>query len=452
MKIRQVEEFIGISGYASKTEGIGGRIREKIEDFIVEEITPEKEILKVGKNYVFYVERRSKYLIFLLEKHNWDTFKAIEALARRLNVSPENFSIAGIKDKKAITIQRVSVWKVKPEDLLNIRINDLYVRGCWYSDNKVNIGDLWGNHFRITIRKIKFDRGKIQHRVREVLKEIEKIGGVPNFFGFQRFGTKRPINHIIGKYIVKGRFKDAVIKFLTETSPYEDETTKEARSYLREHMNFEEAAKKFPNYLWHEKRMLKFLSKHPKSYISALRLIPKQLRIMFTHSYTSYLFNRFVSYRMKIKALSEVFQGDIVLKINKNGLPSDETYEVSSSNIKKIREEVEKGRAAVALPLIGYGIKIPRGETGEIIKKILEEEEVKPEDFRVESMPELSVKGTYRSVVLKIKDFKVMEPAEDELNPGTFKVLMCFSIPKGGYATIVLREFMKPRDPVLSGF
>mgnify|MGYP000032263709 CR=1 FL=1 len=452
MKIYHVEEFIGISGYVSKTEGIGGRIREKIEDFIVEEITPEREILRAGRNYGANVERHSRYLIFLLEKHNWDTFRAIEALARRLNVSPENFSIAGIKDKKAITIQRVSVWKVKPEDLLNIRINDLYVRGCWYSDNKVNIGDLWGNHFRIIIRKISLDRDEIQHRVRGVLSEIEKMGGAPNFFGYQRFGTKRPINHIIGKYIVKGQFKDAVIKFLTEISPYEDEMTKEARSYLRENMNFEEAAKKFPNYLWYEKRMLKFLSKHPRSYISALRLIPKQLRIMFTHSYTSYLFNRFVSYRIKIKALSEVFQGDIVLKINKNGLPSDEIYEVSSSNIKEIHEEVEKGKAAVALPLIGYRIKIPSGETGEIIKKILEEEGVKLEDFRVKSMPELSVKGTYRPVILKIKDFEVMEPTEDELNPSTLKVLMCFSIPKGGYATIVLREFMKPRDPILSGF
>jgi len=89
---------------------------------------------------------------------------------------------------------------------------------------------------------------------------------------------------------------------------------------------------------------------------------------------------------------------------------------------------------------------------GEIIKRVLEEEGVKPEDFRVKSMPELSVKGTYRSIILKIKDFKVIGPVDDELNPSTLKILMQFAIPRGGYATTVLREFMKPRDPILSGF
>ena len=452
MKTQRIEEFIGIYGYASKTEGIEGKIREKVEDFIVEEVTPEGEILKVGKDYGFNVEKRSRYLVFLLEKYNWDTFKAIDVLARHLNVKPENFSFAGIKDKRAITIQRVSVWRVRPEDLLNVKINGLYIRGCWYSDNKVSIGDLWGNRFRITIRKINLDQNETQHRVKRVLSEIKEIGGVPNFFGFQRFGTKRPMNHIIGKYIVKGQFRDAVIKFLTETAPYEDEKTKEARLTLREDLDFKKAAEIFPDYLWYEKRMLKFLANHPKSYISALRLIPKQLRIMFTHSYTSYLFNKFVSYRMKMEALNEVFEGDIILKVGKNDLPSDEAHEVSSSNIKEIQREIRTGRAVVALPLVGYGIKIPRGETGEIIKKVLEEEGIKPEDFRVKSMPELSVKGAYRSIVLKIKDFEVIGPVGDELNPSTLKILMQFSIPRGGYATTVLREFMKPRDPILSGF
>ncbi|OYT25252.1 MAG: hypothetical protein B6U95_10010 [Thermofilum sp. ex4484_82] len=83
----------------------------------------------------------------------------------------------------------------------------------------------------------------------------------------------------------------------------------------------------------------------------------------------------------------------MILKVGKNDLPSDEAHEVSSSNIKEIQREIRTGRAVVALPLVGYGIKIPRGETGEIIKKVLEEEGIKPEDFRVKSMPELSVKG-----------------------------------------------------------
>ncbi len=452
MKKNKLEEFIGISGYLSKTEGIGGKIREKIEDFVVEEITPEGKILEVGRDYGFKIGKRSRYVVFLLEKHGWDTFRAFETLAEHLNVNPENFSFAGIKDKQAITIQRVSVWGIKPEDLRKIRINGLYIRGCWYSDEKVYTGNLWGNHFQITIRKINLEKNEVERRISRILDEVNELGGIPNFFGFQRFGTRRPTNHIIGKCIVKGLFKEAVIRFLTETSPYEDEHTREARQKLKENMNFKDAAKMFPSYLWYEKRMLEHLSRHPRGYISALRLIPKQLRIMFTHSYTSYIFNKLVSYKMKTKTLNEVFEGDFVLEIDESGLPANEPCEATSYNLKELREKVKEGKFVVALPLIGYKVKIPRGVTGDIIKDILEEEEVRLEDFYIKSMPELSVKGTYRAVLLKIRNFEVPEIMRDELSPSMLKTLMCFSVPKGGYATIVLREFMKPHDPVSAGF
>lgn len=452
MKKNKLEEFIGISGYLSKTEGIGGKIRGKIEDFIVEEITPEGEIIKVGKDYGFKIGKRSRYVVFLLEKHDWDSFRAIEILARNLNVNPENFSFAGIKDKHAITIQRVSIWGIKPEDLCKIRVNGLYIRGCWHSNEKIYTGNLWGNHFRITIRKINLEKSKVERRIQKILDEVNEFGGIPNFFGFQRFGTKRPTNHIIGKCIIKGLFKEAIIRFLTETSPYEDERAREARQKLKENMNFKEAAKMFPSYLWYEKRMLEYLSRHPRGYISALRLIPKQLRIMFTHSYTSYIFNKVVSYKMKAKTLNEVFEGDFVLEINEGGLPANVPCETTGCNLKEVQEKVKEGKFVVALPLIGYKVKIPCGVTGDIIKDVLEEEGVRPEDFYIKSMPELSVKGTYRAVLLKIRNFEVPEIMKDELNPNMLKTLMCFSVPKGGYATIVLREFMKPHDPVSSGF
>jgi tRNA pseudouridine13 synthase len=155
---------------------------------------------------------------------------------------------------------------------------------------------------------------------------------------------------------------------------------------------------------------------------------------------------------MKTKTLNEVFEGDFVLEIDESGLPANEPCEATSYNLKELREKVKEGKFVVALPLIGYKVKIPRGVTGDIIKDILEEEEVRLEDFYIKSMPELSVKGTYRAVLLKIRNFEVPEIMRDELSPSMLKTLMCFSVPKGGYATIVLREFMKPHDPVSAGF
>ena len=107
---------LGMEVYASTTPGIGGRIRSRLEDFVVE------EILLDGSEANIHLEeerrdlsRRGRYLICILIKKGIDTFSAIERIARRINVSPEMIEIAGIKDAQAVTAQYVSMGATPPE-------------------------------------------------------------------------------------------------------------------------------------------------------------------------------------------------------------------------------------------------------------------------------------------------------------------------------------------------
>jgi tRNA pseudouridine13 synthase len=107
----------------------------------------------------------------------------------------------------------------------------------------------------------------------------------------------------------------------------------------------------------------------------------------------------------------------------------------------------------VAIPLVGYGRGVSQGVQGDIERGILEEEGVVPGDFRVGSMPNLGSKGRLRAVVAPVKDFS-FSVSEDDGIEGSLgrRVDVGFSLFRGAYATVLLREIMKSRRPVEAGF
>lgn len=447
---------MGIEFFVTKSEGIGGCLRKRWEDFVVEEITPQREILPalgskaqtINPNNVYEIEGEGEYTIFTLERHaTYDTFEALNKLAHSLKVGVKCLSYAGVKDKRAVTTQRVSVWRVDPEKLKNLNIKGLYIRDIRKDKNPVQLGDLWGNHFTVTIREISLEKSELEERVKQTCREIEELGGVPNFFGYQRFGIQRPISHLVGIKLLKGQFREAAMLFLAKAYPLEGKEAQEARNYLYEKGDFAEALEKFPKRLNWERLMLKHLSVHPNDFVGAFRRLPRDLLKMFIHSVQSYLFNRILSMRYKSGfPLNAAVPGDIVIPLDNNN--SQNTYTlVTEENVSRINEEIHSGKLGVSIPLIGYDSTLPINAPGECVEKILREEELAPGMFKLKSMPEISSRGMLRLVLLKVYDLKVVEIGNDEYSEKAFRLVVSFSLPKGGYATVVLREFMKT-DPV----
>ncbi|MEM2146140.1 MAG: tRNA pseudouridine(13) synthase TruD, partial [Candidatus Jordarchaeaceae archaeon] len=192
--------------------------------------------------------------------------------------------------------------------------------------------------------------------------------------------------------------------------------------------------------------MLKHLSVHPNDFVGAFRRLPRDLLKMFIHSVQSYLFNRILSMRYKSGfPLNAAVPGDIATPLDNNS-PNNYTL-VTEENVSRINEEIRSGKLGVSIPLIGYDSTLPINGPGECVEKILREEELAPGMFKLNSMPEISSRGMLRLVLLKVYDLKVLEISNDEYSENAFKLVVSFSLPKGGYATIVLREFMKT-DPV----
>ncbi|MEM2145841.1 MAG: tRNA pseudouridine(13) synthase TruD, partial [Candidatus Jordarchaeaceae archaeon] len=304
----ELDKLLGIEFFVTKSEGIGGCLRKRWEDFVVEEITPQGEILSalgsraqtINSNNVYEIEGEGEYTLFTLERHStYDTFEALNKLAHSLGVGVKRLSYAGVKDKRAVTTQRVSAWRVDPEKLKNLNIKGLYIRDIRKDKNPVELGDLWGNHFTVTVREISLEKLGVEERVKQTCREIEELGGVPNFFGYQRFGIQRPISHLVGIKLLKEQFREAAMLFLAKAYPLEGKDAQEARNYLSEKGDFAEALEKFPKRLKWERLMLKHLSVHPNDFVGAFRRLPRDLLKMFIHSVQSYLFNRILSMRYK---------------------------------------------------------------------------------------------------------------------------------------------------------
>jgi tRNA pseudouridine13 synthase len=189
--------------------------------------------------------------------------------------------------------------------------------------------------------------------------------------------------------------------------------------------------------------MMDYLIKNPDDYSGAFNVLPRNIQRIFVHAYQSYLFNKILCQRIKDGLpLNRAVEGDIVCFRNKAGLPdTSRLQEVTSTNIDGMNNLIKRNRAFVTAPLIGYQTEFSSGKPGEIEKKIFDETGLSTEDFKVPSTPELASKGVRREILLHTEpSFKA---DEDELNPGKSKAVLDFTLPKGSYATTLLREYMK---------
>lgn len=452
MRVPLIEKEIGISAFASQTKGIGGVIRQKPEDFAVQEVLIDGSEAYLQPLTVSQLLGGGRYLICILVKHNQDTLLVVRKIVRQLGISERRVQIAGIKDKRAVTAQHISIENIKVKHLSRIRIRGVQVVPFQYSTTMVFPHMLYGNKFKLTIRKIRQTTYSVRKKIDETLKEIQ-IRSTPNFFGHQRFGTIRPITHLVGKALINNKLEEAVMIFLAKPSPHEHPQSRYARQRLWETRDFKDALDYFPRLLEYERSMLFHLSKHENDFKGSLRRLPKRLQRLFVQAYQSYLFNLFLSKRQIMKIpIDEPQIGDYVLQLDHKGLPRKSYSKVTSENINILRRNVKENRMALAIPLIGFKQSPSGGIQGEIEELILKSEGISQANFKVQSMSDISAGGELRKTTSLVGDLKVGDPARDEMNPGCKKITIQFTLQRGSYATIVLRELMKPRDPIKAGF
>lgn len=458
LSVPKIDSLLGIEVYATETAGVGGAIRKVVEDFMVEEILVDgskAKIKKVAESQVLGASTvNQRYLLCVLTKRNWDTFIALRNIAKQLDLNQGQIQIAGIKDAKAVTAQYITIENCSMEDALRVKVNDIEIHPVGYVHERLSPYYLLGNHFTIIIRAIKHSESTVKKRISETVKALKSLGGIPNFFGHQRFGSTRPITHLVGKALIEGDFEEAAMLFLAKPSLYEHPSSRNAREELKSTRNFKQAIQNFPRQLRFERLMLHHLVEKPDDFVGAFRRLPFKLQTLFVQAYQSYLFNRFLSERLKSGfSLNKAEVGDFVVNVERSGLPMvNVTRVLDVKAVAETNELVKAGRLRIALPLVGIKQKPSQGAMGQIERHVLEEEGIWSENFRVNEISKSSGRGGLRAVLTPVQDFKLYGTSIVPLNQNYSQANSSFMLLRGSYATVLLREIMKSENPIKAGF
>ena len=411
-----LERELGISWYASESDGIGGRLRTIPEDFCVNEIPCEGNGGNTGP-----------YLICRLTKKNWELQHAVREIAKKIGISHRRIGWAGTKDRNAVTTQWISLYHVSPEQVSAVHLKDIQLDPVGWSNEALALGDLQGNRFAIVIREV--DREGLPARIIPISRVVET--GIPNYFGIQRFGAIRPVTHRVGEWILRGDYEEAVLTYIAMEFPGEPEKIRSVRAAFRATRDPVPALRDMPVQMNYERAMLHYLCAHPGDYGGALRELPPKLLSMFVSAYQSFLFNLALSRRIDDGGgLDEPSCGDLLLFQN------GRTDIVSMMNARAAGLHIKRGRCSIALFMPGKERR--PSAVGGAADILLEESGLSHDHFaRASAFVKTKFDGACRPIALKT------DVAVTDQDAG---LGLAFSLGPGQYATTVCREFMKA-DP-----
>ncbi len=397
--IPEIDSKIGISVYTTKFEGSGGKIRTTPEDFKVYEIISDKSLKLISTE--------GDYAVFNLAKKKIDTNHALSDIFRKTGL---RLKALGLKDAYAVTEQFVCSNN-KGRSIDNYSSSKYSLKKIGFVKKPLSKKNMIGNKFSIKIVDAKKN-----------ITEFKEQDKILNFYGYQRFGSKRPVTHLIGKAILQRNFEKAVELILSFRSSYDSKENNEIREKLQDKANYEQYLDQIPKQMDIERMVIREMisSKDPQK---SIRKVPLSVRRFYVQSYQSFLFNHTLS--------SAFVDGEDLWQPQEGDICFD---------LLGILGKFLKGKdQRLAIPFVGYSY-YKKTRFNYQISKILESEEISPKDFFVKEMQEVSNEGGFRQASIDCTNYSAKDDTVE------------FALSRGSFATILLRELMKPKDPLYSGF
>jgi tRNA pseudouridine13 synthase len=181
----------GITYLTRDLPGTGGRIKERVEDFIVEEVP------------LYQFSDHGDFTFLLVEKTNLSSLDLVNVIRKHLDLEDHQVGVAGWKDKRAITRQWISLplQKTSKERLAPLTDKGIKILEQRRHANKLRIGHLLGNRFSLLIRQ---PESQAMEKAAAIIQSLQTLG-LPNFYGVQRFGAggdnpEKGLALLLGKY------------------------------------------------------------------------------------------------------------------------------------------------------------------------------------------------------------------------------------------------------------
>jgi tRNA pseudouridine13 synthase len=385
------------------------KVKQEPDDFQVEELTA-------------VTPSSGPHALYRLEKRGWSTPDALAAIRRRWHIELRRISYGGLKDRHAATVQYLTIFHGPRRDLRHHGITVHYLGQV--SDPYTSRG-IEANRFRLILRDLASDA---QQRTEARLKQVAREG-VPNYFDDQRFGSVAGANsEFIARLFLHGRFEEALRLALAGAYEHDRAAQKEEKRLLAAHWgDWPRLKEVLPR--GHARSLVDYLRVHPGDFRGAVARLRPELRGLYLSAYQSHLWNRMLARCLQTHLSSEQLR---YVKLRLGVVPFHQ----------RVDDEQLQALASLQLPLPSARLKLDAADPrAALLQEVLAEEGLALQQMRIKDVREMFFSRGERDV-LCVPQNLTHAFAPDENHRGRDRLLLCFELPRGGYATLLVKAIV----------
>jgi tRNA pseudouridine13 synthase len=393
------------------------KVKQLPEDFQVEELT---HVTPAGQG---------RFAFYRLEKRGWSTPDAIQAVRRRWQVDWQRISYGGLKDRHALTGQYFTILHGPRRGLTHHGVRVQYLG---HVETPYSSHDIEANRFRIVVRHLTAEQVVA---TRLALDEV-RVDGIPNYFDDQRFGSVAG-NDFVARHLVRGEFEAGLRLALTAPYEFDKAEQKREKATLCECWgNWPECKARLPR--GHARSLVDYLVSHPTDFRGAVERLRPELQGLYLSAYQSHLWNGMLAARLESNLPPEQ---RLAVRLRLGDVPMHRQLTV---------EQRERLRT-LTLPLPSARLPLdPAAEWAPLVEGVLAAEGLRLSDMRI--------KGVRKPFFSKGERAALCEPAglrdeadDDELHASRSKLTLSFDLPRGSYATLIVKRVTTPGSPSPDG-
>jgi tRNA pseudouridine13 synthase len=389
-------------------------IKQQPDDFHVEELTD----LAPGDAGAFGFYR--------LEKTGWTTPDALAAIRRRWKLDLRRLSYGGLKDRHAHTIQYLSIFHGPRRNLTH---QDIHVTWLGQVEEPYASHHIRANRFQLILRRLT----EADVAAATIALEEVRACGVPNYFDDQRFGSVASGTGFMARHLLFGRHEDALRQVLTAPYEFDRAEQKKEKRLLREHWAQWDALKRsLPR--GHARSLICYLADHPTDFRGAIARLRPELRGLYLSAYQSHLWNRMLAHWLRDHVPHDQLV-EVHLKMGDVPMP----HRLTEEQLKTLNE--------LQLPLHSARIRLEDADPRKpLYDQVLAEEGVTVEQFKLKGLRDMFFSKGERPAWCLPAELH-WEASPDETRAGRQKLQLRFDLPRGSYATLLVKRISTTTAP-----
>jgi tRNA pseudouridine13 synthase len=383
------------------------KLKQQPEDFQVEELT---DIVPAGEG---------SFALYRLEKRGWATHDALGAICRRWKIEPRRIAYGGLKDRHARTVQYLTIFRGPQRGLKHHDVTLSYLGriGAPYTSK-----DIRANRFQIILRGLGPEEVPA---AQQALEEV-RVDGVPNYFDDQRFGSVGEENRFVARSLILGRYEEALRLAMAEPYRHDRASQKQEKAILREHWrDWARCKSLLPR--GHARNIVDCLVSHPEDFRTAVARLRLELRSLYLSAYQGYLWNRILA-----QALGQFCRPEQLVLID---------LRLGKAPLHRLLDEARRAELAhLLLPLPSARLRLDVSDPRTpLIEAVMAEEGLQLSDLKIKAFREPFFSKGERSAVC-LPAGLAYEASADERYPGQQKLTLSFDLPRGSYATLIVKR------------